>query len=406
MATRRELFRNSLLGGVAMGLPKNAQAEAINTEKIIFITCFGGWDPTRVLVPAFDNPIVHMEDLAELWNIGNLQLVDHPHRPSVRQFFEANHQRCAIMNGILSPSVSHQACLELMRTGAPNGFPDWPTLLARDLFSDMPIPHLAISGDVFSGNLGSLVTRMGNSQLLESLLDDSLYEWSDVLLGGVDSQLIIAEQEVRLRRMGRLAENTNRDVFQNALESAVRAQYLKEHHWQVNWDSDGSLLSDCLLAVDVLEQGISSCISIGHSALWDSHSNNEVYQHWLWEELFSALDTLWLELSSRQTPSGPLSEQCTVVVLSEMGRAPCLNSSLGKDHWPYTSALIMSPFLTESRVIGGYDAQFHGLPLNLSGAEYASDGILLSPQHFGASIVQLMGGDAQELLFGIDGLKL
>ena len=412
MTTRRSLFRNSLLGGMGLGLPQTGLANIGSTPNVIFITCFGGWDATRTLYPAFDNPIVDMEGQAERWSIGNLQLVDHPQRPALRHFFQSNHHRTSLIHGILSPSVSHQACLQLMRTGFPTGHPDWPTLLARELFFDAPIPHLGISGDVFAGLHSDLLTRMGQGKLLASLLDDSLFEWSDIVLGGVDAQLIIAEQEVRLRRMGRLAESANSDVFQSMMSAAARAQYLKERHQLIDWESDGSLLGDCLLAVDVLEQGISPCISIGHSALWDSHSNNEVYQHWLWEELFSALAVLFEELDLRQGSamdgnSGmTLAEQTTVIVLSEMGRAPRLNSSLGKDHWPYTSAMIIGERLQESRVYGGYGANFQGLPIDLNSGELFSGGQHLSVQHFGSSILQLFGLDGADLLDGTEALLL
>ena len=68
------------------------------------------------------------------------------------------------------------------------------------------------------------------------------------------------------------------------------------------------------------------CISIEHHALWDSHSSNDVYQHWLWEELFAGLLTLCNELKSTSTASGNLLNNTTIVVASDMGRAPTLDS--------------------------------------------------------------------------------
>ena len=41
-------------------------------------------------------------------------------------------------------------------------------------------------------------------------------------------------------------------------------------------------------------------------------------------------------------------DETTFVVMSEMGRTPALNGNEGKDHWPYTSALVMGPGLQGS----------------------------------------------------------
>jgi GNAT superfamily N-acetyltransferase len=35
----------------------------------------------------------------------------------------------SVLNGILVPSVAHEACLQLIRTGALGGAPDWPAIL-------------------------------------------------------------------------------------------------------------------------------------------------------------------------------------------------------------------------------------------------------------------------------------
>ena len=96
---------------------------------------------------------------------------------------------------------------------------------------------------------------------------------------------------------------------------------LRSKESALNWNVDGSFFGDCLTAVDLLREGVSPCISIEHPALWDSHSSNDVYQHWLWEELFAGLLTLCNELKSTSTATGNLLNQTTIVIASDMGRA-------------------------------------------------------------------------------------
>jgi hypothetical protein len=52
---------------------------------------------------------------------------------------------------------------------------------------------------------------------------------------------------------------------------------------------------------------------------------------------------------------GSLLDETLVLSLSEMGRAPVINGSGGKDHWPYTSALLVGGGLSGGRVLGGTD---------------------------------------------------
>lgn len=398
MKINRRQFLQSTAGafaGSALPLKKIWAEESIpsSEQKIIFITCFGGWDPTRVLVPAFDNSLVAMEQDAELSTIGELGFVDHPERVGVRNFFQNFADRTAFVHGLLTPSVAHMACLQYARTGFISGHPDWPSILAREVFSQSSIPHLAISGKIYSEQFSSLVARAGSGGQLETLLAGELGSLSDIPLEKPSTDLITAERELRLRRLDRVIESSNRDIFLDIQSSLQKIPILLETHEQVDWGSDGSFLDDCIVALDVLEQGLSSCISIEHPALWDSHSNNDVYQFWLWEELFVGLGVLCQELNERG-----LGEETTIVVLSDMGRAPQLNADLGKDHWPYSSAMLISPNIQQSRSIGGYDDNFMGAPIDSLSGDIFLQGEVITTANFGATILELMDVDWRRYL--------
>jgi uncharacterized protein (DUF1501 family) len=76
---------------------------------------------------------------------------------------------------------------------------------------------------------------------------------------------------------------------------------------------------------------------------------------------------------------GTLLDETVVLVGSEMSRSPVLNAALGKDHWPYTSAVLLGGGLVGGRTIGATNDQFVGMPVDLAtGAPTASGDRLTS----------------------------
>ena len=72
-------------------------------------------------------------------------------------------------------------------------------------------------------------------------------------------------------------------------------------------------------------------------------------------KLFYGLAELCGTLAATPTSTVSLFYETTIEVVSDMGRSPTLNASLGNDHWPYSSALIISSALEGNRSVGGYD---------------------------------------------------
>jgi len=95
-----------------------------------------------------------------------------------------------------------------------------------------------------------------------------------------------------------------------------------------------------------------------------------------------------------------LADETVVVVISEMGRTPNLNEEDGKDHWPFTSALIVGPGIDGGRTAGGFDENFYGKLIDPDTGEVSQDGIDLSAGSFGATLLALAGIDYEEYLPG------
>ena len=150
--------------------------------------------------------------------------------------------------------------------------------------------------------------------------------------------------------------------------------------------------------ITALSEGLSRTMivqgSLPEYSAWDSHINNELQQSACYEHNFGKLLTLMEQLASTAAPGGgSLLERTTVVVLSEMGRTPVLNNQLGKDHWPYTSAMVVGAGVQGGQTFGVTNEALVGQPISLSSGESTSDGESLSAAHFIAGLLTSFGID-------------
>ena len=181
---------------------------------------------------------------------------------------------------------------------------------------------------------------------------------------------------------------------------------LKDLQYAMQFTTGPSLEDQAAVAADALSRGVSRCVTLSFAGTqnvlgWDTHANNDAQQTQLFQELFTGLGQL-MELL-RATPgeaSASLADETVVVVLSEMGRTPALNGLNGRDHWPYTSAMLLGPGITGGRVVGGMDSLFYGKTVNPDSAEVGGDTVL-SAETLGATLLALADMDPAEHLPGI-----
>lgn len=167
-------------------------------------------------------------------------------------------------------------------------------------------------------------------------------------------------------------------------------------------DGDPQKLRTPAEAVAALSQGVTRCATTSPAINWDTHSDN-ARQSGFFETMFSALGELMTLLGSTPGEVAPLLvDETVVVVMSEMGRTPRLNGAGGRDHWPYTSVMMVGPGIAGSRMIGGFDERFHGLRIDPATGEPNPGGSLLTAGVVGATLVQLAGGDHARLVPGRD----
>jgi len=372
-------------GAFASLLPfQRAVAVEGSDLNFLFLLARGGWDITRVFAPEFDNEIVAMESSAIRVDVGDLSYVHDDSRPNVAAFFDAYAASTLILNGISVPSISHGNCEKLILTGgSAESAPDWAAAVASAA-PDLPLPHVVLSGTSFAGNLGGVSTRIGTNGMLAKLLDGSIHEVVDRPSG----QHLPAVARLLDQRLRERAEVGT--AFQEAL---LRASEMKDLEGTIQWDVGPSIEEQATFAIQAFASGLSRTASIevlGVAGGWDTHQNNDVDQTSSFEKFFGSLNAIMPQLG----------ENTVVVAMSEMGRTPNLNGDEGKDHWPYTSAMLIGPGVDGGRTVGGFDEAFYGQPLDPSSGEVSDSGIELSTGTFGATLLTLAGMDSEEILPG------
>ncbi len=409
------LSRRAALAGLA-GLPALLGAPLARAStggrRFVFVMVPGGWDPTRALSPAFDSSLGPMERDATPAAAGGIPYVHHPGRPSVDAFFAANHHHAVIIEGLLVPSVAHRTSTHLLWTGvAADGEADWASLISGQS-APFTLPHIVIDGPSFPGIYRATVARTGTGGQLQGLLDgsfvDRLTPTPPRLPAGVDA-LVRARATARAEAAAAAARTPRDQALADAhVEALGRARALQEAAGALPWDTGGSFSGQVNLGLALLAAGISRgvTLSFGVEADWDSHYLNDERQHPLTEALYAGLLELSVALDGTPGPEGaPLAEDTVVVVVSEMGRTPAQNASKGKDHWPWTPALLFGAGLRGSQVVGARTADLTADPVNPSTGEASAVGVELGPAHLGATLLQLADVDPEELLPGVPPLS-
>jgi len=404
MITRREfaLLTAGLAAPGRLLAGSKRRSSGASDRKFLFLFNDGGWD-TGYAFTDFSTVIdAGLEDGAEGASVGDIRFVDHPDRPSVRNFFENYGSRTALINGIEVRSVTHERCRQLMLTGQGSLDDDWSVLLAGRSTQSLLLPHVVIDGPAFSSRFTSDVIRVGDASQLPSLLSGQALSDSDRFIEPLPGNIErLADSFVAQRAAGRS------DAFgQSYVEALDRIEDMKA--WS---DLDLSLsfpgcerdlIADAGLAFSLFEAGITRTAMLRYkgwcSEGWDTHQGLDL-QGRNFGDLFTYLTGIMEDLGSRTSHTGaPLSEEVTIVVFSEMGREPRLNSWGGRDHWTFTSAMLLGSGIRGGQTIGALDAYGQGQPIDLATGSIRQDGTALLPEHLGATLLTLGDVDPAEFL--------
>ena len=410
MPTRRQFLTRAagagLVGATSGLVGRGPGAAAPSARKFLFVFCKGGWDPTWVFAPMMGNEGVYVEPTATVATAGGLTYVDGENRPAVKAFFEAHADRTAFFNGFEVRSVTHERCRRLLLTGTTQAAADdWASRIAAADPSYL-LPHVVISGPVFTSETTSSVLRVGETGQLSDLLDGSVLERAepprspldDLVTGRIDTFLAAREDRWAAAAGPGRPEVFARDLLRvrDQIDTVLGIEGLD---LGITVNGAATPVSDRVEpAIELLARGYARCATVAHlgwfNTTWDNHEDlDQQADHY--QTLFTDLDAILQSLASRAGTAGgaTLADETVVVVWSEMGRGPVLNSARGKDHWTFTSAMLIGPGVRGGAVIGGYDTSFVGRPLDLTTGELRDDGVRATAENLGATLLALADVD-------------
>jgi uncharacterized protein (DUF1501 family) len=394
----------ALAGAAATGAPARAQAGA---RKLMIVLASGGWDPTYALDPKPGSSVVDAP-VGAVQEFSGLSLLTDPARPSVTDFFTRYGDRSTIVNGVQVRSFVHADCMKRVLTGTANDQnADFGALAAFDGGRDLPVPYLVLGMSAMSGPLASITSRAGTTNQLSSLLvPDAVDPFLPPAALGVSASedaLVrqyldaAAAREQALRGMHAASARQIESFTQSLDRSDLLRRFARERGGFGARGYTPDLMVQADVAVSALVGDLCQ-VAMLELPNWDTHTDN-AQQGAMHEALYAALVHLADSLEENA-----LLERTAVVVLSEMGRTPKLNSALGKDHWPVTSCLVFGAGVAGGRTIGGSDDAQNALNVNLMTGETDENGSQLQTANLAGGLLELVGVDPAQHFEGVEPL--
>jgi len=293
--TTRRTFLSGSLAALSLAYAGRAGAASVDVPRFLVVQASGGWDPLAVFAPLYEHRDIQMEPGTERMSIGNLSLVDGPGRPAVRDFFQRHHTRTVVLNGVATRSVNHETCSAVVLTGSTSDDrPDFATLLAHGARDQYDLPHIAISGPVFPGQLGVIVSRAQGA--LSPLVKGTLTETASPSVPRLPDAVGRRVDHFIEQRMAALAEGypTNRHAADLA-EGWSRARRLIDNAANFDIEFSATLTGRAQTAIGALADGLCRCATIDTGFVWDTHNDN-AQQASQFQQLFTTLDLVVVDV--------------------------------------------------------------------------------------------------------------
>ncbi len=403
--SRRDLL---LAGAAALSLPVRALAAEGSKRRFLFVFCKGGWDQAWAFAPLFDSPYVHMPDDGQPGEVGGIPFVDSEARPEFRSFLEAHATRTAVLHGLEVASVAHEGCTQILCTGGVvDGRDDWAAILAGHASDDPLLPLVHLSGPSYASAYAAAVVRVGEQNQLVDLLGPGVLARSDlpVVAPSTHAEALMDARIAALAqaRSAAAAAGWEARLFSGAERAEAQLARVKALGFGGAVSAGTSLQDQVDLAMDYLAAGNARVAMVQYEAWegvfngWDTHTDITL-QGKHYSELFGVLRNATDRALAEAGPAGgSLLDELVIVVCSEMGRFPLLNAAGGKDHWTWTSAMLIGSGVAGGQAIGGYDERSRGRRVDLASGAATDSGVALLPSHLGATLLTL--GDVDPAAF-------
>ncbi len=375
-------------------------------RNLIWISMNGGWDILEVTDPKPSS--TSGIDMSYTWGEAR-DIANSTDGSKIGRWLPniaALGQDLLVLRGLAMGTTSHMAGSVYMDTGILSNAgrvnaASIPSIVASESVATIPIIQLN-GGSEPQTDRGLLkpvsVVRAGNLELYRSM-----YPNGEEALQRKMAVLDYLRQSVT-RLEGKVGANDRLSGLQTA-EEKVRGQFAANVGAQLALtDSDRTLfradapqgmnngsIDAVALALKMINNNISNCINLGFGG-FDTHQSQTARL----QPILTNVDFLIAKLVEGLRASGKL-DSTLIVMYSDFGRTPKVNSSSGRDHWPVGGAVVIGGGIAGGRSVGSTDD-------NLQGADYVDPGTGLETTSGGVGAVQLnpthLGGMVLELTLG------
>ncbi len=148
------------------------------------------------------------------------------------------------------------------------------------------------------------------------------------------------------------------------------------------------------VALDAIANNLAGYVRVAGRFLWyDSHTDNYALQSQRTVAAFADIGAFLDQLKVMRNDFGPLIDQTTVLVYSELGRFPKLNHSLGKDHFPESSWIMFGRGVRRGSTVGATSNKLQGLAINYGSGQLDPRGHTITLDAMFATLCKIAGVD-------------
>jgi uncharacterized protein (DUF1501 family) len=416
--SRRSLLKLGVSSALLMALPvprrRAAWADVTNPHFVVTFVGDGGWDVTQVFdvhdpLDATDGIDIDVPQAvsglppSQIATAGGITYVSNPTtRPAVDAFFTNWAARSAVVNGVNTRSTSHDQSRQLVLTGYLDPTrADFAVMAAKQNGSDLPLPHLLLSGPSYAGPFAGLSGRVGE-QLGDALAynrvpDQANPDLEHLAVSALGEAYVQQALERQRAVDGSGAVGGKLDLFRDANQRGDRLARMAASLPQ----DDGNATQLATSLGNAFRSGMTTSVTVSNVGGFDTHSDN-TQQNQHWQELFSFLDQFVGALAAQPgLRAASLLDETTIVYCSEFARTPQLNGDNGKDHHPWTSLLLVGKGVRGGTTVGLTDANQEGAKIDFATGLPSDTGQIIDVTNMVAGILTLVGANSSAFLAGV-----
>lgn len=335
-----------------------AAAAPYNGDLLIFVNTQGGWDPVQFCDPK--GGLRPEFDAADIETAGNLRYapMSSGADPYAFDFFDTFHDQMVVIQGVNMQTNAHGPGVTNAFQGSfASGFPTLAAAFAASVARDLPMSYMVTGNYRSTGGLLPY-TAVSQADLIASLALPNQGSLNNGLTDKrIPDDIFAMADAARRARIDRILANDQlmprRRQFLQYFSSAVDGAQAVENLGSIlppddfQTTDEKGFENDLVKQADVILHAMAAGITVAADAefldnRFDTHANHSQQQGEMLARLVYGVRFLWDRAAAIDARVGSnISGRLVVVLNSDFGRTPGINSDGGTDHWPTSSVIVM-----------------------------------------------------------------